>query len=65
MTADLLRVIADTPLAANIQSLLQGKVQIVPWQVALDGSTEPIAGIYTYGHPHWTAPCWTACRACG
>ncbi len=46
------RVVADTPLAPNITSLLQGHVQIVPWRVALAGSDQPIAGVYTYGHPH-------------
>jgi glyoxylate reductase len=51
MASNLPRVIADTPLAANIESLLQGKVQLLPWRVAIGGSTEPVEGIYTYGHP--------------
>jgi glyoxylate reductase len=51
MSSNLPRVIADTPLAPNIESLLQGKVEVLPWHVAVAGSAEPIAGIYTYGHP--------------
>jgi len=49
--ADLPRVIADTPLAANIEALLRGRVQVLSWRVAVDGGTEPVDGIYTYGHP--------------
>jgi len=50
------RVIADLPLAPNIDKLLAGRVELLPWQVALDGSKEPIAGLYTYGHPHVNGP---------
>lgn len=50
------RVIADTPLAPNIEKLLAGKVEILPWQVALDGSPEPIDALYTYGHPIVNGP---------
>lgn len=45
------RVVADGPLDATISGLLQGQVELLPWQVALEGSREPVAGIYTYGHP--------------
>ncbi|MBI3863137.1 MAG: D-glycerate dehydrogenase [Planctomycetia bacterium] len=45
------RVTADGPLAAEINARLSEHVEILPWQVALDGSAEPVAGIYTYGHP--------------
>ncbi len=48
---DLPRVVADGPLDATIQGLLNGHVELLPWQVALEGSREPVAGIYTYGHP--------------
>ena len=51
MAAKLPRVIADTPLAENIESLLQGNVEVLPWRVAIEGSAEPVEGIYTYGHP--------------
>jgi glyoxylate reductase len=30
---------------------LSEHVDILPWSVALEGSAEPVAGIYTYGHP--------------
>jgi glyoxylate reductase len=44
-------VVADTPLDPVIDGLLAGKVNIRPWSVALEGSPEPVDGIYTYGHP--------------
>ncbi|MCA9163762.1 MAG: D-glycerate dehydrogenase [Planctomycetales bacterium] len=44
-------VIADGPLAPNIMTLLEGHVRLLPWDVAVNGSDEPVAGIYTYGHP--------------
>ncbi len=50
------RVIADTPLAPNIEKLLAGKVEILPWQVALDGTPEPVDALYTYGHPIVNGP---------
>ncbi len=46
------RVVADTPLDATIEGLLNGQVEILPWTVAESGSDEPVAGIYTYGHVH-------------
>jgi len=45
------RIVADTPLDPVIDELLAGKVKILPWSVALEGSREPIDGVYTYGHP--------------
>jgi glyoxylate reductase len=42
------RVIADTPLAPTIVQMLEGKVEIVPWNAANPGA---IDAIYTYGHP--------------
>ncbi|MDX1944226.1 MAG: D-glycerate dehydrogenase [Pirellulaceae bacterium] len=45
------RVVADTPLNPVIESLLAGHVEILPWSVALAGSTVPVAAVYTYGHP--------------
>lgn len=50
------RVVADGPLAAAVEQLLVGKVEILPWSVALDGSREPIDAIYTYGHPTVDGP---------
>lgn len=45
------RVIADGPLAPEITARITEHAEILPWQVALNGSAEPVAGIYTYGHP--------------
>ncbi len=56
MSETLSTIVADTPLADNIESLLAGKVQILPWQVAEQGSDEPVAGIYTYGHCQLDGP---------
>ena len=50
------RVIADTPLDPVIDSLLAGKVEILPWSVAVEGSRERIDGVYTYGHPLLDGP---------
>lgn len=46
------RVVADGPLAPAILELAADRVTWLPWQVALDGSREPVDAIYTYGHPH-------------
>ena len=51
-SAQLPRIVADTPLDATIEGLLRDRVEILPWSVALSGSDEPVAGIYTYGHVH-------------
>jgi glyoxylate reductase len=45
------RVIADLPLDATIQELLRGRVELIPWQVALEGNDTRADAIYTYGHP--------------
>lgn len=45
------RVIADGPLASAVLDLLRGRVELLPWSVAEQGSREPIDAIYTYGHP--------------
>jgi glyoxylate reductase len=47
----LLRIAADTPLAAAVESLLAGKVEVLPWSATQDGQRDDIAGLYTYGHP--------------
>ena len=44
------RIIADTPLAENIDQLLEGKVEILPWDTPAGNEDELIEGIYTYGH---------------
>jgi len=45
------RVAADTPLNPLLESLLAGKVEIVPWSVTQGDRREDIAALYTYGHP--------------
>ena len=46
------QVIADTPLAENITELLEGKVEILPWDTSIDAEGVSVEGIYTYGHCH-------------
>jgi glyoxylate reductase len=45
------KVVADGPLAAAVHDFLGGQVELLPWDVALNGSSEPVDGVYTYGHP--------------
>jgi glyoxylate reductase len=45
------RVAADTPLDPVIDSLLAGKVEIVPWSATQAGVRDDITALYTYGHP--------------
>lgn len=44
------RVIADGPLDSTVLALLDGRVELLPWEAA---SNDPCAvdGLYTYGHP--------------
>ncbi len=44
------KVIADGPLAYAVMDLMGDQLELLPWQVAIDGSSEPVDGIYTYGH---------------
>ncbi len=44
------QVIADGPVDEVILDLGAGKVEWLPWEVALDGREKPVDGIYTYGH---------------
>ncbi len=44
------KVVADGPLDAAVHEFLDGRVELLPWDVALEGSSEPVDGIYTYGH---------------
>lgn len=50
--ADRPRVVADGPLDVTIRGMLEGKVELLPWDVAREGSRSPVDAIYTYGHPH-------------
>ena len=44
------RVVADTPLAETVLELMDGRVELLPWDVALQGTDTPVDGLYTYGH---------------
>jgi glyoxylate reductase len=50
------RVAADTPLAPAIESLLAGKVEILPWSATQGPSRGDVVALYTYGHPLVDAP---------
>jgi glyoxylate reductase len=49
--SNLPRVVADLPVDDTIEGLLRGRVELIPWQVALEGSAVAVDGMYTYGHP--------------
>jgi glyoxylate reductase len=50
------RVLADLPVSSTIESLLAGRVELLPWQVAQGADARSITAIYTYGHPRVDAP---------
>jgi glyoxylate reductase len=45
------RVIADGPLGPAVLELMGGEVEVLPWILAVEGSSEPVDAVYTYGHP--------------
>src|SRR5262249_36035613 len=45
------RVLADLPVAATIETMLKGSVELLPWSIAQEQPKIPIDAIYTYGHP--------------
>lgn len=45
-------IIADGPLDSTVLEFAADRFEFLPWQLAVDGSTAPVDGIYTYGHPH-------------
>ncbi len=49
-TTDRFTVIADGPLDSVVMGLLGDEVDLLPWQTAIDGTDDPVDGIYTYGH---------------
>src|SRR5262245_50822803 len=49
--ASMPRVMADLPVDETIRSLLQDRVELIPWQENTEGGLVPVDGIYTYGHP--------------
>ena len=46
------RVIADGPLDDTVLGFAGPSIRFLPWSVAVQGTSEPVDGIYTYGHPH-------------
>ncbi|MCH8922157.1 MAG: D-glycerate dehydrogenase [Planctomycetes bacterium] len=46
----LARVVADTPLDEVVLELLEGRVEVLPWDVALEGTDASVTGLYIYGH---------------
>lgn len=51
MSSALPRVVADGPLAPAILEPTRGRIDWLPWSVAVAGSSETVDAIYTYGHP--------------
>jgi len=51
MLQSLPRVIADGPLSNAAIELLQGHVELLPWEHLFGEIDETVAGIYTFGHP--------------
>jgi glyoxylate reductase len=45
------RVVADGPLDATLNELLRGWVELLPWRMTAERNSEPVEGLYTYGHP--------------
>ena len=45
------RVVADGPFAATIVELAADTIDWLPWTLTRDGASEPVDGLYTYGHP--------------
>lgn len=54
--SELQRVVADLPLLQATHALLDGKVELLPWDVLLGGQGERVDGIYVSGHPRLDGP---------
>ena len=54
--SELARVVADLPLSQATHALLDGKVQLLPWETLLDGQAERVDGIYVFSHPRLDGP---------
>lgn len=44
-------VLADLPVAANVEKLLAGKVTLIAWEALQGEEAALVDGVYTYGHP--------------
>lgn len=45
------RVLADLPVGPVVESLVRGKVELVPWIASDESGADRIEAILTYGHP--------------
>lgn len=45
------RVVADGPLDETVLGFMADRFELLAWDVAREGASEQIDGIYTYGHP--------------
>lgn len=45
------RVIADGPLGQAVLDLMGDEIEVLPWSLAVEGSSDPVDAVYTYGHP--------------
>ncbi|MEO8493731.1 MAG: NAD(P)-dependent oxidoreductase, partial [Planctomycetota bacterium] len=45
------RVVADGPLGQTVLELFGDQIEVLPWSLAIEGSSEPVDAVYTYGHP--------------
>ena len=50
------KVIADGPLDSTVLDFSGSAIQFLAWEVAVEGTSESVDGIYTYGHPHLDGP---------
>jgi len=51
MSETLPLVISDGPLDATVLGFIDNQVQLLPWTTLSEPIEQPIAGLYTYGHP--------------
>lgn len=45
------RILADLPVSGDVEGMLAGRVELVPWTAAGESEADAIEGVYTYGHP--------------
>ncbi|TWT55498.1 2-hydroxyacid dehydrogenase [Allorhodopirellula solitaria] len=50
------RVIVDGPLSPDLEAMLHGQVEVLPWLAPGTDYDDTIEGVYTYGHPTVDGP---------
>ena len=50
------RVVADGPLDSTVLGFAGPWIHFLPWSIAVEGTTETVDGVYTYGHPGLDGP---------